>query len=1460
VAYVASDGGADPRELRAYLQARLPSYMVPSAVVVLDRLPLTASGKVDRNALPAVDAEAESERPWVPPQTPVEELVAQILACVLEHPRVGLDEDFFELGGHSLLATQVASRIRATFDVELGVRAVFEHPTVRGLARLVTGKAQRAEAGPRRSVGDRSARELLSFGQERLWFLAQLEPQSCAYNMPFAARLTGALDVERLRRAFEGVVNRHEVLRTTFPSIDGRPMQVVAPVGPWPLPVIDLESLSEDAQQAESRQRQQAEAHTPFRLDRGPLLRTTLLRLSPREHLLLVTMHHIVSDGWSLGVLVRELRALYAGGELEPLPLQYRDYAAWQRESLQGERLETQFDYWRQRLTGASPLDLPVDRPRPATRSHRGGVHRFQVDGETAAGLRALAREQGVTMFMLLLTVFKVLLQRYTGAADVCVGTPIANRTCRETEELVGFFVNTLVMRTELGQRDTFAELLGRVRHVALGAYSNQDVPFEKVVEALEVERDLSRTPLFQVMFALQNTPMAALALDGVEVNIGEQAIRAVKFELSLSLLETEGGLSATVEYCADLFDTATIERLAGHYRVLLGAVLANPHEEVVRLPLLTADEQHRIVTAWNDTRAKHLVEASVLRRFEAYARKAPDAVALRFGADCVTYGELNRRASRVAQGLRGRGVGSEEVVGVCIERGPEMVVALLAVWKAGAPYLPLDPDNPSQRLEMMIDDAGCRWVLTQASLEDRLPETVVRLRVGDLSTPATTLTASDLSVAPEVHADGQALAYVLFTSGSTGRPKGVMVCHDALSNLISAMARRVQANPDDVFLAVTTIGFDIAGLELWLPLTTGGQVELVSRDIARDGAALRTRVEAGCTVLQATPGGWRMLLDAGWQGSSTLRALCGGEALPPMLSRELRQRTAVAWNVYGPTETTIWSTFQQLGGGDDTTIGRPLDNTETYILDEHAELVPVGVTGELYIGGVGVARGYIGRPDLTADRFVPNPFGTGTRLYRTGDLARYRPDGRIEFLGRRDHQVKIRGHRIELGEVEASIALHPEVQACVVDGRADPSGDKRLVAYVVVDPASTVSAPALRRHLLAMLPDHMVPSAFVKLEALPLNASGKIDRGALPSVEAEPRFGPTQLLPRTTLELRLAQIWEELLGVRPIGVRDAFFEIGGHSLLAIRLTAAIEKQLGRVLPAASLFRLTTIEAQALALGESSAGGAASPLVPLNPHGTRPRLFCVHPAGGTVFCYQDLSRQLGSDQPFFGLQARGVEPGEEPHGSIDAMARHYADAIAGLQPGGPYHLGGWSLGGLVAFETACRLAAAGHEVTVTLIDTYGPAFGASRGAAAGDDFWFLAYLAKEIGLAASADELRALGMDGAFDRIGELASEAGLFPPGVGVGYVRRLYAVNRANRDAARSYSPSLFPGAVTLVRARDRRPDVNVPTEPFYGWDSFVSGTLREYEVPGTHSSLLREPHVQGVAAVLREVIGGE
>ncbi|MET8505486.1 amino acid adenylation domain-containing protein [Streptomyces sp. NPDC004787] len=1226
--------------LRDGLRTSLPDYMVPNWFVFLDALPLTPNGKVDRRALPAPDsAREDAHGGFTAPRTETERIVADIWCEVLGFDQVSVHDDFYQLGGHSLHAFQIVSRVAKRLDVEVTVRDIFNAPTVARLTDVLTnGDGGLAvplvprPAGSRHgaddadgtngtgATGGTDASLPLSFAQRRLWFLDQLEPGSAEYVIPFGFRVAGALDLAALETAFSGLVARHEILRTRFVADEqGEPFQVVDAPRPVRVELTDLSDPS-DAAAPEIRAREvlDAKASEPFDLAHGPLLRVTAVRLAHDEHLLLVALHHIVADGWSVSVLTEELRELYAAAlegrtpQLAELPVQYADFALWQHQWLTPEREERQLGYWRKNLAGVEPLELPTDRPRPLVRTGAGDSHTFSIDAGITQGLQKLASEQGASLFMAGLAAFQVLLSRWSRQDDIAVGTPIAGRNRSEVENLVGFFVNTLVMRSDLTANPSFTDLIAQVRETALGAYAHQDLPFDRIVEDLAPERDLSRNALFQVMFALQNVPDSTWNLPGLTFDALDVTNHASKFDLTLFLTEqADGRLEAELVYSTELFDRATVERLAGHYVTLLGSVLAHPSRPVGRLEVLTADERAELLSGAEEVSYEGGETLHAL--VEEQVARTPDAPAVAFGAERLSYAELDARANQLAHHLTDRGITPGDLVTVCVDRGTDMIVALLAVLKAGGAYVPVDPDYPAARIEFMLSDTRAPLVLTQSHLTDRLPTGTPRIL---LDTDREAI-ATKPTTAPAPSSAPQDLAYIIYTSGSTGTPKGVMIRHRGAANYLRFLTGTVLdgRNPGTL-LQTVSISYDASVREIFGGLASGALLRIMPTGAMADPRTyLETaRAEGVRNILSCVPSAYQALVRTGAECGIDLdfdTVLLSGES-PVLLAGEQELVHASAKEVvnhYGPTETTMTAVFHRHHRiSDGNLVGRPVPNVQALVMDRFGGPAPLGVPGELWIGGAGVARGYWNRRVLTDERFAAHPFApeTGDRVYRTGDLVRRLPDGNLEFLGRIDQQVKIRGLRIELGEIETALTAHEDVANVTVVVREDTPGDKRLVAYCVPAAGTEPTAADLRERLRANLPDYMIPNWFVFLDALPLTPNGKVDRKALPVPEGDrPDTGADYVEPRNRVERIVADVWCEVLGLDRVGVHDNFFHIGGHSLHAIQTVLRLAKKLDVELTVRDMFLAPTVADVAAAVAAAAAAPkeAELPVLP-RPAGT----------------------------------------------------------------------------------------------------------------------------------------------------------------------------------------------------------------------------------------------------------------
>ncbi|WP_326695876.1 amino acid adenylation domain-containing protein [Streptomyces sp. NBC_01754] len=1305
-------GQTTPQELRRHTAARLPEYMIPSAFAVLDELPRTVNGKLDRRALPAPDPGTPSENSRRP-RNPAEEILCGLFADNLGLDSIGIDDNFFHRGGHSLRATKLTSKIRDAFGVRLGVRDVFQHPTVARLAELIAVSGGEEER-PALVVQERPERIPLSSAQQRLWFLDQLEGPSATYNIPLALRLTGALDTGALRLALGDVVARHESLRTSFPSEGGLPHQAVRPVAATDLACPVIPVTQESLPQVLA-----ALAGTTFDLSTDLPLRANLMELSPEEHVLLVVMHHIASDGWSnapfFADLARAYEARSEGGVpgWAPLPVQYADYTLWQRDLLAAEQLP-QLGFWREQLAGLpEEVTLPADRPRPAVASYQGATLTASCPAVVHQALAGLARETGTTLFMVAQAVVAVVLARCGGGEDVPIGSPVAGRTDQALDDLVGFFVNTLVLRTDLGGDPTFRELLGRVRESDLAAWAHQDLPFDRLVEALNPERSASRHPLFQVMLTVGDTAVGAPGLGGVEAEFVAPELRIAKFDLTFAFGErrtadgSPGGLDVTVEYATDLYDPATIAGLLERTLLLLESAATSPDSAVGSLAFLPEAERDRLAV-WSGVAAGSPVEG-LDGLFVAQAARSPEATALVFEDQVISYGELDVWSNRLARYLTGRGVRSGDLVGVHVERSPHMVASILAVLKAGAGYTMLDPLFPVERLNGVLGQVAPAALITQS----HLPVLSTRAVVVDLTAEVGEVSGLPGGVV-ETGGSPESVACVMFTSGSTGVPKGVMASHRALAATFVG-PDYLAFGPGQRFLQCSPVSWDAFALEVFGPLLHGGVCVLQPGQHTDPNLIAELVEEHQVTTLQMSASLFNHMLDEHPRTFTRLReAMTAGEAASPAhITRALTDSPQLRLlNGYGPAESMGFTTAFVIepgaaAGAAGVPVGSPLLGKHAYVLDAGLEVVAPGVPGELYVAGHGIAHGYIGQQALTAERFVADPYGpAGSRMYRTGDLARWNSQGALEYLGRGDEQIKLRGFRIEPGEIEAALLAHPAVTQAAAVVREDRPGDKRLVAYTV----GQTTPQELRRHTAARLPEYMIPSAFAVLDELPRTVNGKLDRRALPAPDPGTPSENSRR-PRNPAEEILCGLFADNLGLDSIGIDDNFFHRGGHSLRATKLISRIRAVWDTRITVSDLFQSPTPALLAEHIAAGSGAEAFGTVLPIRAataanSGEAP-LFCVHAVSGMCWSYAGLLPHLDRDRPLIALQARRLTG---PHGaptSIEGMADDYLAEIRRIQPHGPYHLLGWSFGGLVAHAVAARLEAAGEEVALlALLDSY----------------------------------------------------------------------------------------------------------------------------------------------------------
>ena len=1458
----------DVEILRSALAQRLPEYMVPSVIIALDRLPMTPSGKLDRRALsapiavsgspPAAASHARSE---VVPETATEHAMVCLWAEIFERDDLDAGSDFLAVGGHSLIGARLALKIETHFGVECTVLDLMREGSIRALSRYVDRRTAHAvESEPMRKAGAGNPVPLTR-AQKRLWFLWNYETDAEGlYAEPLAYRLSGVLDLEALCASLGFLVARHDVLRMRFRAPGGEPQaELLEPfrvvLTPEPIAAESLEDALRD------------EARRPFALDVAAPWRVRLFRLSETEHALTLTLHHIITDGHSIALLGDELGRSYgafAAGKTPDWPapeINFTDYAWWQQSRETPEALAEQLDAWHQVLSGYENLDLPTDAPRPPRQGFRGEILRFTLDERLSESLAGFATAQGATLFMLLLTAYQTLLQRYAGHQDLVVGVPVANRPRAELEDVLGLFVNTLPLRCAYSPGSSFRERVEQTKTVCLDAYARQETPLELMIEALKVPRDPSRSPLFQTLMSLLSDPLPAFDAAGLSATEIPVHSGAALFELSFYFEEVDGQISGYAEFNAELFSRERIARMLGAFETLLWRGLEQPDRPLEDLDLLPEAERQLLLHDWNDTARPYPRDQLLHQLIDAQAAKTPERIAAVFRDESLSYAELRQRSDRVAARLQGLGVAPGELVGVCLARSLDLLVALLGVLKTGAAYVPLDPDFPSSRLAYMVENAEVALILTQSDLLGELPDLGDRPRLL-LDQERDGLYASH-EPAPSIPTDPESRAYVIYTSGSTGQPKGVQIPHRAVVNFLLSMQECPGLNPEDTVLALTTLSFDIAVLELYLPLITGAKVALVTREDARDSFQLIKRLRATpVTVMQATPATYRMLLDAHWKGDPKLKILCGGEPLPPDLAEQLLARSGELWNMYGPTETTVWSTVQRIEQAEaPISIGRPIANTQLYLLDSARQPVPVGAVGELWIGGAGTAIGYMKRPELTAERFIPNPFAPdGGLIYNTGDLARYRADGRVDCLGRSDFQVKISGYRLELGEIEAALKACPEIEDAVVTAVDIQGSGKRLVAYFIAqspdEGVQVPSAGALRAMLMDHLPDYMIPGIFVAMQQFPLTPNAKVDRNALPLPDvAEASDARERVPPYTPEQEAICDAYKAVLSLSEVSITDNFFELGGDSLRAIQVIDRLH-QAGLELRVESLFRYDSIEALARVLENryTASGSSTSPtgiddcLVTLREGDPDrfPPLFLVHSPPGDLLGYANLVQALDPEQPIYGFQSVGLFAPEQARESIEAMAADYCHLIQEYFPGTPYSLSGWCLGGTVAYEMACQLRAAGRPpALLALFDTEGlrplkrfVRYYASKALdllLKGPKGWALYLRAKLDGLPDPDQEL-GFQQDAQLEHVGIFANRA----------------LVRSKNMAAVYRYRSHDYNGKLLVFPAA-----IQDPTKVAglgFGWATLVD-EVELVVAPGAHSTMLKPPHVEQLAALLGE-----
>ena len=1314
-----------------------------------------------------------------------------------------------------------------------------------------------------------SAPKQLSFAQQRLWFLGQFEGGSNAtYNMPMSLQLDGNLNIDALYASLAYLLDRHSSLRTYFPTVEGQArIQLKSLEDIDILTQQDLRNLDEDTQSITLEKLIDDHVQDPFNLNTGSLFKAKLLQLREHKFILLINMHHIISDGWSMGVFVRELRHAYIAfsqGQqptLDPLPIQYSDFATWQRNWLQGEILETQINYWKQQLRDTPPLlELPTDYPRPPVQSYRGSHSNHILTPELTEKLKTLSQQQGVSLYMLLLAAFSLLLSRYSRQNDLCIGSPIANRTHRQTEGLIGFFANTLVLRSQIKSGQSFLDFLQKTRQTCLDAYAHQDIPFEFLVEQLKPVRSLSYNPIFQVMFSLENNESADLSLPGLNIQWIPSTYPFSKFDLSLLALESDGQLNCSWEYATDLFETPTIQRMAEHWEVLLQGIVDNPQQSINTLPLLT-ELDRKTLQLWNQTDTHYPKDKTLVDLFEEQVHTNPNNIALVFEQQNLTYQELNQKANQVAHYLRQNyQIEPDTLIGICVERSLEMIIGLLGILKAGAAYVPIDPNYPEDRIQLIIQDSGISVFLTQSFLENKLPLSQF-ISLDEFNFES----FSSQNLTPQSQPNH--LAYVIYTSGSTGRPKGVMIEHQGLTNMTLAWANKWQVYSQSRVLQMSSFSFDMSVAEISITLAKGACLYLIKKEMLLSGEALLNFLsQKQISHILLSPSLLSIVSNSPLPALKTITV--GGEACSAELVNKWEKGRNL-FNGYGPTESTVCTTVALCHpNGKTPPIGKPLANLRVYILDNNQQILPPGIPGELCIAGVGLARGYLNRPDLTAEKFIEvNLLGKTERIYQTGDLARWLHDGNLEFLGRIDHQIKLRGFRIELGEIEAILLEHPSVKEALVN-LYQTENNQQLVAYVTAEPTSDLSNQ-LKQHLKSRVPDYMIPAHIMRLDGFPLTPNGKIDRKALPTpnIEVQSVYQP----PRNEIEQKLTDIWSEVLDGQKIGIHDNFFDLGGHSILAIKLLNQIQESFEQKLSLSRLFQNPTIAQLAQQLSQIEVQPSRSDLLVLQPSGEATPLFCVAGANGHAFYFRDLAMNFTSERPVYGLETPGRDGSHPLPTSVEAHARSLIKTLRQQQPQGPYILTGYSSGCAIALEMAFQLEQQAETISLLGIFDAGLVVNPDYITQRSDLDWIWNMIErieaiKGVSLDLEYQQLEAQPDDQSrWDMAADSLYRHNVLPEHSTLDLLKtNLEVMKRVTLNYA-AYQPNFVISApIVLFRAKEAKEIVlqehqamSHYEQPDWGWQAHSTKPVKVVTVPGNHGLMLYEPHVKILADQLRTLV---
>jgi amino acid adenylation domain-containing protein len=1482
VAYYTPEHSTDIKhiQLRNYLKSKLPDYMIPSIISKLDKITLTVNNKIDRRALSNISLpEVEEDENFVAPSTDREIRLAAIWKEILKTDKVGIHTGFFELGGHSLLATQLIARIKKEFNVEIPFHIIFDQITISGLGKYIDERSEIWQDEKKHSIlrsTDGRDDYPLSSSQKRIWFMENYNPDMRAYNIPLDYHIKGELDIKVLEKSLDYLIQRHESFRTIFPRVNGEPVQKVLPDLPANLSVVRLESEPNEKINSLIQQYSSENSNYKFNLETGPLFRFQILLIGGNEFIFLINIHHIIADAISLRIFMDELEQVYhsllnhENVNLPAIPVNYTDFALYENQWLSGKEYRNQLEFWKKELNGAPEvLQLPMDFPRPKKTTYHGTEYNFYIDPELKEKLADLSKKMSTGLSIPLLSAFAVLINRYSLQDDFILGFPVANRIYPELESLTGVFINTLPIRFTFPDEINFQEFTRNTTKRFLSAYGNQEIPVDRLVEELKLKRSMNINPLFQVLFNYLTDFPNELKFPGTTFQLTDGERVSAQVDLTLTVNDLQRGLKCTYEYNTDLFRKETIARMSGNYLTILRAIVENETLNINAIPLLTRQEKNLMLEEWNNTVVDYPKEKCIHHLFEEQVRKTPDSIAVAFENEQLTYAELNARANRLARHLVKQGAKEGTIVAIYVHRSIDLIAGLLAISKSGATYLPLDPIYPKARLALILEDAKPLLLVSELSMAGNLPETNSRVILLDDKKEYSLESSENLPYGNSTNP-----AYILYTSGSTGKPKGVQIKHHSVINLVCSMSKSLQVTSQDILLAETTISFDIAEMEMYLPLFAGAKLVIAAEGTAMNVELLKSKIdETNATLFQATPVTFRMLLLSGWKGKQNLKVVCGGEAFPRELARELLSRCKEVWNGYGPTETTIYSVARKITAEDCVgegyvPIGHPLDNTTLYVLNQKLMPVPIGIAGELYIGGEGVSTGYLNLPEMTAERFIADPFTKNpeSRIYKTGDVVQYFPDGTLMYLSRVDSQVKIRGFRIELGEIESALSQFDGIRENAVIARVDGQGEKMLVAYCVTDKKQRLDEKELKQYLKERLPDYMVPSAIVMMEKLPLTANNKVDRKALPEPELfSTSISKEYIEPKTITEKKLAAIWSSVLKIEKIGILDDFFEIGGHSMIAVTMIIKIEKEFGIRLPLATLFEQSNIQKLSKVIENGIKPDKWRSLVPLRPTGSKKPLFLIHGLGLNVLLYTTIINYLDPEQPVYGLQAKGLNGTDRPLETIEEIASYYISEIMTIDSEGPYQLAGYSLGGNIAFEMGRQLTEMGKKVSfIGLLDAVAesPVNNDSilsyieSGMKYGMNYllWNIFYFFKTSNESKFSiirrrwrglgKKVRGMDIDVSHGNHASKGEEHEL-PK-----YLRR---VHRANRLAGRRYVIKPYDGQVHLFKAEHQT--FYIPDPINYGWDKYANRGVIIHEIPGEHSSTFAPPNDRYFSSILQK-----